>query len=99
MFLLPDKGHFFMGKTAKLVLVVFFFLALSALRSSLWLPVVKAYISERPISGRARILPPISDIYKPYPMPKPTRVFPLPLPTRYIPADATNKMILYSQTS
>ena len=98
MSLLPDKGHFFMGKTAKLVLVVFFFLALSALRSYLWLPLAKAFISDRPISGRARIIPPISDSYKPYPMPMPSRVY--PLPTRFVsPAETTGKVSLIARTS
>lgn len=87
-----------MGKTAKLVLVVFFFLALSALKSYLWLPVAKAFISDRPISGRARIIPPISDSYKPYPMPKPSRVY--PIPTRFVsPAETTGTVNLNARTS
>lgn len=87
-----------MGRTAKLILAIFLFILLTLLRLHIRLPVVKALISDRSVSGRTRILPPISDSYKPYPMPKPSRVY--PIPTRFVsPAETTGTVNLNARTS
>ena len=87
-----------MGKTIKLLVTLFIFTLLGALRYYLILPDAKALIPERPVSGRARILPPISDAYKPYPMPKPSRVY--PMPTRFVsPAETTGTVTISARTS
>src|SRR3989338_7417190 len=87
-----------MFKIKKIFPAVGLFLILLVMNVLLHIPKARALIPDRPVSGRARILPPISDAYKPYPMPMPSRVYPLP-PRFVSPAETTGKVSLIARTS
>src|SRR3989338_2072984 len=87
-----------MFKIKKIFPAVGLFLILLVMNVFLHLPKARALIPDRPVSGRASILPPISDAYKPYPMPMPSRVY--PMPTRFVsPVQTTGTVSLIARTS